>query len=545
MPKRFVARWTALSVVLLGTLLPAASAHAAFGISGAIAQPTNTQAGAHSNFHLSYNTTGDEDIRNLTTELPAGLVGNPQAAAFCVPTQFNVDQCPGGSKIGEASSDVTATIVPGVLEVPLSVAGDVYNMIPQGSDPATLGIILRSETLPPQILAAEPVRLIGHASARTTDFGLNTTILDIPRTAHVTLASTLPAELDIHIDTTSLILFGANPQFMTNPTSCSLATTRIIGTSYSGTTQTAQASFTPTNCLGQAYNPNLGVTVDMSKGPEFIDNPELTTSVKQGINEANSRRVEAILPSTIQANNSALNSQCPVANFQASTCARSTQVGSAVARTPLLSKPLEGPVYLIQNPGLLPRLGLDLRGPLPAKLFGNVTPTTTFRLDNVFEGLPDVPLTDFDLTFRGGESGLTVATDALCRNGSRQFDAIFDSHGGHHIAKTGNAKVIGCAFKKRLERNRCHRKKLTDVGSRKRDRIRGTRKRDVINALGGRDRIVGLRGNDVLCGGKGRDKVIGGAGNDRLSGGTGKDRLAGGKGKDKLRGGPGRDRQRQ
>src|SRR4051794_28776038 len=175
--------WIALPLALLGMLVPVASAQAAFSIGSASAAPTNTQAGAHSDFNLSYATNGDEDIRNLVTALPAGLVGNPQSAAFCTPPQLNakpVATCPAGWVIGTASSNVTATLPALGGDVPLSVAGNVYNMFPQGSDPATLGIRLESNTLPSQIVSADPVILIGHASARTNDFGLNTTILEIP-----------------------------------------------------------------------------------------------------------------------------------------------------------------------------------------------------------------------------------------------------------------------------------------------------------------------------------------------------------------------------
>ena len=527
MPIGFPSRWIALPLVIAGSLVPAASAQAAFGISGAVAQPSNTQAGAHSNFSLSYDTTGDEDIRNLVTELPPGLVGNPTAVSYCNTAELADDpgvQC-ADAIVGTASSTVEAAGLP----LPLTASGNVYNMVPQGNDPATLGIRLES----PGNLTA-PVILIGHASARTTDFGLNTTILDIPNTASIVLLGTVP----IHITHTELTL---NASFMTNPTSCAPATTRITGTSYDGTTASDTASFTPTNCLGQAYNPQFALSVDLSKGPDHINNPEIVTRVTQGINEANGKRVEAILPSTIQANNAALNVQCPEANFLASTCSPGAQVGTAVARTPLLTAPLEGPVFLIQNVGVLPRLGLDLRGPLPAKLFGNVTPTQTFRLDNVFDGLPDVPLTDFKLTFRGGKTGLTTATKGLCGKEPDTFDAIFDSHGGHHVTRSGQAKLIGCG----LVNNRCKGKKLTDVGGKGANTIRGTKKRDVINGLGGRDRIVGLKGNDVLCGGKGRDKISGGPGKDKLSGGAGRDLLLGGAGADKLAGGPGKDRQKQ
>ena len=538
-------------LVALATLLPAASAQAALGLTNAVAAPTNPQAGAHSNFNLSFDSTGTDDVQNLTTELPPGLVGNPTAAGLCTPSEFNADSCPSNSRVGSASSDVTATLPVGGLTVPLSVAGDVFNLVPQGSDPATLGIILRSETLPPEIVAADPVKLIGHASARSSDFGLNTTILGVPRTANVLLVGLVPQELQIHIDHTALTLNGSNPTFMTNPTSCGAKTTRIIATSYEGATAAASPTYNSINCGAQNYAPNLDVTLDFSKGKKYVDHPDLTTSVTQGLDEANSKRVEAIMPNTLQANNAALIDQCELANFQTSTCPAKTQVGTAVAVTPLLFQALSGPVYLTRNPALggLPQIGLDLKGPLPAQIIGNVTPTADFRLDNVFgdvpPGLPDVPLTLFKLTFSGGPDGLITATEAVCEKGVNTYDAVFDSWGGQHVTQTGNAKLKGCGFLKALKKNRCSGKRLTDVGTKRANVIRGTRKRDVINGLGGNDKIVGLKGNDLLCGGKGKDRIAGGAGKDQMFGGKGKDLLVGGAGLDKLAGGPGTDRQVQ
>ncbi len=552
MPTRLAAgRWLALPLLVLSVLIPAASAQAAFSLSGINAAPANPQAGAHSNFTLSYNTPGDEDIRNLVTALPPGLVGNPQAAGFCVPSQLMATPvaCPGNSVIGNAQSTVTLE----GFGAQLTVTGNVYNMIPQGNDPATLGIRLESSSpLPPTVGGADPVILIGHASARSSDFGLNTTILDIPRQATLTVLGSKQSS-DIHIDTTSLTLRGAGPQFMTNPTSCGTKITNLAATSWDGNSATGSGSWNSVGCENQAFNPSLSMTIDMSKGGEFFDNPDLTTEITQGINEANSKRVEAILPSTVQANNNTLNFQCPSGSFPLDpavpqSCPANTQVGTAVARTPLLSQPLQGPVYLIQNPGLLPKVGLDLKGPLPARIIGNATPTSEFRLDNVFgdvpPGLPDVPLTQFKLTFGGGKNGLIVATKKVC-SGASPFNAVFDSFGGQHKTQASNAKIIGCGLKKAFVKGRCAHKKLTDVGTNHHDVVKGTKKRDVINGRGGPDKIVGLKGNDLLCGGRGKDKISGGPGNDRLLGGAGKDRLVGGPGKDGLIGGKGKDRTKQ
>lgn len=475
MPARLGRAWIASALAMLAALLSAGSAHAALTFSNAVAAPANTQAGAHSNFTLSFDIAGD-DIKNLTTELPPGLVGAPTSAPYCFLPQLMSNSCPASSIIGSASSNVTATPAPPLpATLPLTASGNVYNVFPQGNDPATLGIVLTAISASP-LVVSDPVILIGHASARSSDFGLNTTINDIPTTASLTL---LPGTLNekqssqVHIDSTSLTLNGSNPQFMTNPTSCGTKTTTITGTSYQNTSATITASFNSTGCQNEAYNPNLGVTIDMSGSPADVLNPALTTEVTQGTGEANSKRVEAILPSSVVANNDTLNHQCPTASFPLDpnvpqTCPASTQVGTAVARTPLLNAPLAGPVYLIQNVGLLPKVGLDLKGPLPARILGDATPTSDFRLDNVFgtegPGLPDVPLTDFKLTFNGGKGGLIVATDQVCK-GPNTFNAVFDSFGGQHVTQQSDAKVIGCGLAKGGKlavRVRCPRRAAPD-----------------------------------------------------------------------------------
>jgi hemolysin type calcium-binding protein len=536
----------ALTAVLLIALLPAASAQAALSLANGVAAPANPQAGAHSDFNLSFQITGPDHIQNLVTELPPGLVGSPTSAGLCTTAQLNSNTCPANSVIGSASSQVTVTVA-GPLTVPLNPSGNVYNMVPQGSDPATLGI--RLDAIPPNMgVNSDPVILIGHASARKSDFGLNTTILDIPQMAGVSIFGSPAPSSQVHIDSTTLKL---NSSFMTNPTSCGTKTTRITATSYEGDTQTLSPTFNSTGCENEAYHPNFALTLDMSKDAAHVGHPDLTTAVTQGTGEANSKRVEAILPKTLQPNNAALINQCPLANFQAGTCPANTKVGSAVAVTPLLFQALSGPVYLTRNPttGSLPQIGLDLKGPLPAQIIGNVTPTAQFRLDNVFgdvaPGLPDVPLSLFKLTFDGGTNGLITATKAVCGGGDNHFDAIFDSWGGQHLAQTGNATLKGCDFARRISKFRCKGKKLTDVGSKRANTIRGTRKRDVVNGLGGNDKIIGLKGNDLLCGGGGKDKISGGPGKDKLFGGAGKDTLVGGGGKDKLAGGAGKDLQKQ
>ena len=91
-------------------LLPAASAQAAFGTQRRLGRAGQHPGRRALELHLSFDHHGDEDIKNLVTELPPGLVGNPQSAGFCVPTQLSAGTCPANSVIGNAQSNVTATL---------------------------------------------------------------------------------------------------------------------------------------------------------------------------------------------------------------------------------------------------------------------------------------------------------------------------------------------------------------------------------------------------------------------------------------------------
>ena len=148
----------------------------------------------------------------------------------------------------------------------------------------------------------------------------------------------------------------------------------------------------------------------------------MTTVVDQDNGEAGVDVVSVVLPQGVTANNSALNNQCAVAAFQAGTCPADTVVGTATARSPLLTQPLTGPVTIVvPESGVgLPRLGLDLQGPLHIQLFGSFILTPNGP-GNEFDQIPDIPLSHFVLAFTPGRPGERPArplqtADAHIRN---------------------------------------------------------------------------------------------------------------------------------
>jgi hypothetical protein len=212
-----------LAALLALTLLALASpsAGASFSVDTFSAAPVDPRAAAHSDFTVAFDLPGDEQLKDLDVDLPPGLVGNPNAAARCSAADFASDSCPAASQVGSTTIEATATII--LIPTPITASGDIYNLEPQPGEPARLGIIVR-----PLVLGLGNIFLQSPVRVRTTsDFGLTSILRDMP---------TSSAGIPIKVDSISLTLAAAasGGSFMTNPTSCDAATTRVRATSYDG-----------------------------------------------------------------------------------------------------------------------------------------------------------------------------------------------------------------------------------------------------------------------------------------------------------------------
>jgi hypothetical protein len=149
-----------------------------------------------------------------------------------------------------------------------------------------------------------------------------------------------------------------------------------------------------------------------------------------------------ILPQGVGADNAALLNQCSIADFAASACPESTLVGSARAASPLQATPLTGTVSIAEplTPGGLPNLGLDLQGALALQLRGNFVLSP--GPGNAFDGLPDIPISEFELKFDQGKL-VTISRD-LCTGSLPMFSANFVGHNGAQLSDQVPATVEGC-----------------------------------------------------------------------------------------------------
>jgi hypothetical protein len=426
----------ALLIAAAWLLLAASPSQAAFGLSDVSSAPDDPRAGAHSDYriHVGFEDP-EEQVKDLTVHLPPGVSGNPTVPAQCTLQQFNSDSCPQQSLAGEVTAASSLEALPGV-PVPLAPAeGSIFNLAPQGDEPARFGVQLRP------VIGAEVATIRSQAVAqlRPEDFGLDTVMKDLPNKVN---------GLDVNISSLDITLFGTanGGPFMGNPTSCAEAVTRFTAASYANPTTpvTAQASFTPTDCASLPFSPAFSATMAGPGQTAIADHPKMTTVIEQDLGEANLSRAAVRLPTAVGTNNAALSSICPLDAYEAGTCPPGSVIGSAEATSPLLPAPLRGPVTLVapETPGL-PRIALDLTGPLTLQLFGQFA-FFEGGAGAIFEGLPDIPIASFALTFKGGESGLLSNVQDLCEPPQPTFSLDFTGHSGAHRTGQTAADVNGC-----------------------------------------------------------------------------------------------------
>jgi hypothetical protein len=450
--------WIASLAVALGCLLVAPSAQAAIGFGpGLSAQPADVQAGANSDFTIDIPFTGsgaNDSVRDLTVHLPPGLIGNPTATPLCTLAQFQAGtegSCPDASQVGEVTVNASVDLLGlGIAPLPLPtpITGTIYNMEPQAGEPARFGIVLKSLPFDIPLLGdfvLPPIKQQSGVAVREDDLGLDTVLNDIPNTAEVIRVGPLPpVTADIQITSQTLTLFGVigGKGFMRNPTSCKEHVVGFDATDHSDESATGQATFTTTGCGNLDFSPELTGSIGAPGRTEPATKPPLTTVIEQAANEAGLRRAQVILPPGVTADAVELGNTCSTPQFQASQCPANTIVGSAVAQSPLLTAPLAGDVSIVEplQPGGLPNLGVDLKGPLALQLRGDFVLTP--GPGNVFEGLPDIPISRFELVFN--QDKLIITTRDLCEPPVPAFHADFEGHNGATVSGDFPVDVVGC-----------------------------------------------------------------------------------------------------
>jgi hypothetical protein len=408
------------------------SAHAAVSVESAALTPSTTQAGAHPSVtvDLAFEVGSGDDVKSVAVVLPQGLVGDPTVADRCRQDDFLADACDDAARVGTTSATARIALLP---IAPLEVPGDVYNLQPQSGEAARLGVVLRPSV-------GEKVFLQSAATVSAdTGYGLKTVFDDLPREA---------GGLDTQVTSMQLVLNdeAARGPFLTNPTSCREATTNVTITSYDepDTPRSGSTSFTPTDCDKLPFSPRLTGTAGGNDQTAFGNSPALTAVIAPaGSGESNVSSARVTLPPAVGANLAALSRTCTKDAYAAGQCPPAARVGSARATSPLISSPVTGPVLLVDS-SPLPSLVVQFGPPVPLTLIGAVGLAGN-QVQNTFEGIPDLPLSRFELTIDGGENGLLVNNVDLCELPERPVaTAAITGHSGASAELSAPFEVQGC-----------------------------------------------------------------------------------------------------
>ena len=106
-----------VALAALAVLVMASPASAEFAITNFSVTSTSSVAGAHpdltTNLQFStvangpFNIAADGNLRDLSVELPPGLIGDPNAVPQCSQVEFLTSACPPASQIGVVLAEVS------------------------------------------------------------------------------------------------------------------------------------------------------------------------------------------------------------------------------------------------------------------------------------------------------------------------------------------------------------------------------------------------------------------------------------------------------
>lgn len=434
---RAAAGWALCLGVLLASAALAGPARADFGVSAFTGEVANqdgspaTQAGAHPyratvsiefNQHATdFGRVPDADAKDITVDLPPGLIGNPNATPKCDEQQIQDPaanlECAKSTQVGISELRFTS----GTAPMP------IYNMVPPPGIPAQFAFNL--------------VGVLVHMNARLrTDgsYGLSIDVRDISQAqallgTRVTFWGVPASRAHDGERNECLISPGVCPSdaperpFLTNPMNCEAGplTTTLFMSPWVNPAQVVTASFDrdingvpmevdrcdlvpfdgslrarpALSVAGQPSGYTFDLTIPQNENPT-------------GLAVSTVRKVSVLLPEgmNVSPSSAAGLEGCADEAFglndgNVPRCPNGAKIGTLEIDTPLLDQPLTGTVILARPlPTQLLRLFLYAEGSgVMVKLRGDVTPDpVTGRLTATFDNNPQLPFENLHLEFKGG-----------------------------------------------------------------------------------------------------------------------------------------------
>lgn len=361
---------------------------------------------------------GSQPIKGLEATLPKGLLGRLAGIPYCREADLaaaaakagRAEQasasCPAASQVGSVG------VAAGAGSEPLNVPGKAYLAGPYKGAPLSLAIVTPA-VAGPFDLGTVVVRAPLYIDPVTTQI-------------HV-VSDPIPTILaGIPLDIRQITVRVDRPRFTLNPTNCE--PTEVSGSSLSVFDQSASLAsrFQVGGCNALGFKPRLAL--HLKGATKRTGHPALRAVLRPRAGEANIARATVSLPHSEFLAQNHIKTICTRVQFAAGNCPKGSVYGKATAWSPLLDKPISGPVYLRSSNHPLPDLVADLNGQIRVTLAGRIS-SVRGGITNSFEMVPDAPVSKFVLQMQGGKKGLLENSRNLCRSQNRA-SVRFDGQNG-------------------------------------------------------------------------------------------------------------------
>jgi len=406
---------------------------------GLIAGTLNNAAGRFSPFNVRlFRNDSEQEITHFSIKLPPGLLGKLAGIPFCSDAAIAAATTRTGPHGGQeelerpscpAASEIGHTLVGSGVGSALAYApGKLYLAGPYHGSAISL-VAITAGVVGPFDIGTVVVRQAFKVDPETAEVFIDSTGSDpIPH-----IIKGIPVHLrDIRA-------YTDRPNFVLNPTDCSRTSTAStllgsgldFGSEADDRPVTVSTPFQAADCAALPFRPRLALK--LKGGTKRGDYPAFSATLRMnGIGEAGIARAQVTLPRSEFIANAHFNTICTRVQFKAGTvpgekCPPGSIYGYAKAVTPILSDPLEGPVFLRSSEHQLPDVVASLHnGEIDVVVDGHVD-SVKGRLRNTFEAVPDAPVTSL-----GGKKGLFENSTNLCAATHKAIAAFTGQNGKEH-----------------------------------------------------------------------------------------------------------------
>ncbi len=403
---------------------------------------TNPQAGGFSDETVTIaRNDREQDLRGVTVTTPPGLLALLSKVPLCQEPGASQGTCGEESKIGET----TMAIGPG--EDPYWVTGGrVYLTGPYDQQPFGLSIVVPT--------VAGPLTLTGEHGGSGREV-VRASIAVSSKTGALTISTDpFPSILGgVPLDIRTIDVDIDRGEFALNPTNCEEFHVTSAITGADGATATPSSRFQAANCAALAFKPSLSARTQ-GNASDIGNGASLNIKISQRTGEAAIRSVHLELPKKLPARLHTLQQACRKATFDVNpaNCPAASDVGTAIAHTPVLPVPLEGPGYFVSHGGAqYPELVFVLQGDgVTIDLAGETHIGTKTKITSVgFGTVPDAPISSFEASLPEGiDSALAgVTPKGVCGAKSLSMPTTIVGQNGARVKRTTKVTIADCRKK--------------------------------------------------------------------------------------------------